>query len=347
MSDSVLGDTVADMPPRVAGSSLRAARESAGMSIEEVATKLKLSSRQVAAIEAEDWARLPERTFTRGFFYSYARLVGVDKKLIDSSFAARSSALGEMRTLPAGKNEVTIENTSVSPMLARWLIPLGLLALLVAGIGWYVWRDFPLLQVPATTSAEPSKKAETSKQPSPSSPDSIGGSGTQSSVPLPNQTASPAQLNQAIIGGAGVNPSSTVPTDTSTPGATVPNAPTGAAAPTATATTVTTPATAPPVTPPTTAPAATTPPPATSGVLLTAGQRKVTLAASGRSWIEVRSRGEVVLSEMLSSGNRELSMSAPISFVIGNASNVKLTVDNQPYDFSMHVRNEVARFRVE
>ena len=56
-----------------AGERLKQTREQQGMSIEDVAGKLKLTPRQITAIEAEDWAALPERPFTRGFMRGYAR----------------------------------------------------------------------------------------------------------------------------------------------------------------------------------------------------------------------------------------------------------------------------------
>ena len=55
-----------------AGAQLRAAREALGLSQEAVAQQLKLAPRQVRAIEEDDYARLPGRTFVRGFVRNYA-----------------------------------------------------------------------------------------------------------------------------------------------------------------------------------------------------------------------------------------------------------------------------------
>ena len=59
------------------GLQLRTARESKGFSVDEVASVLKLSPRQVEALEANDWSRLP-KTIIRGFVRNYARFVGLD-----------------------------------------------------------------------------------------------------------------------------------------------------------------------------------------------------------------------------------------------------------------------------
>lgn len=60
------------------GGVLRAAREKSGIDIEEVARKLCLSPRQLAALEADDVRVLPSSTFTRGFIRNYARLLNLD-----------------------------------------------------------------------------------------------------------------------------------------------------------------------------------------------------------------------------------------------------------------------------
>jgi cytoskeleton protein RodZ len=60
------------------GRVLGLAREQAGLSLEEAATQLRLSVRQVAAIEADDAATLPAPTFVRGFIRNYAKLLNLN-----------------------------------------------------------------------------------------------------------------------------------------------------------------------------------------------------------------------------------------------------------------------------
>ncbi|NTV97102.1 MAG: helix-turn-helix domain-containing protein, partial [Thiobacillus sp.] len=59
------------------GRILAEARAAKGLTVGQVADKLKLTSRQIEAIEAEDAARLPAAVFVRGFVRNYARLVDV------------------------------------------------------------------------------------------------------------------------------------------------------------------------------------------------------------------------------------------------------------------------------
>lgn len=61
-----------------AGQLLRAARTERGMSIEDVARQLRLSVRQITALEEGDYGRLPSGMFLRGFVRNYARLVQTD-----------------------------------------------------------------------------------------------------------------------------------------------------------------------------------------------------------------------------------------------------------------------------
>lgn len=65
-------------PPETVGARLRAAREAAQLSHDDVAQALKFSPRQIAALEADDYASLPGATIVRGFVRNYARLLKLD-----------------------------------------------------------------------------------------------------------------------------------------------------------------------------------------------------------------------------------------------------------------------------
>jgi cytoskeleton protein RodZ len=80
------------------GLRLRRAREAAGLSVPEVAEKLRLKAATVEAIEREDFDALGATVYVRGYYNSYARLVGVPTVLIDSLFARRAAAVPELRT---------------------------------------------------------------------------------------------------------------------------------------------------------------------------------------------------------------------------------------------------------
>ena len=64
------------------GQQLRTARLAKGLTADDVAKALKLSPRQVVALEADDWPSLPCKTIIRGFVRNYARLLGVNANLL-------------------------------------------------------------------------------------------------------------------------------------------------------------------------------------------------------------------------------------------------------------------------
>lgn len=76
-SNSAMLDGVVPDGDRGCGARLRKARESAGLSEADVATRLKMPVRVVQSLEAEDWGRLGAPVFVRGQLRSYSRLLGL------------------------------------------------------------------------------------------------------------------------------------------------------------------------------------------------------------------------------------------------------------------------------
>ena len=116
------------------GETLRAAREARGLTIQEAAQQLRLMNRQVAAMEAEDFASLGQPVFARGFLRNYARMLGLD-------VAAILRAMGGAQPEPV---EVSATPPLVLPgkwFTSGWLIAGMMLLLLftVLPIGLYAW----------------------------------------------------------------------------------------------------------------------------------------------------------------------------------------------------------------
>jgi len=61
-----------------AGRQLRDARLGCGLSIAEVANQTKISPRQIEALEAEQYERLPGGVYVRGYVRAVAPIVGLD-----------------------------------------------------------------------------------------------------------------------------------------------------------------------------------------------------------------------------------------------------------------------------
>jgi cytoskeleton protein RodZ len=159
-----------------AGARLRDARMSAGLSIDAVAQQLKLAPRQVKALEDDDYAQLPGRTFVRGFMRNYARLVRLDPDAVlaslpeagmapsfdHPSLASTTRGMGEMPADAHGK-----------PGSARWAIPMALVTIIAIAIVYEFARplaEYGKATMPdknaAATSALSAPGAPTSRAPS-------------------------------------------------------------------------------------------------------------------------------------------------------------------------------------
>lgn len=139
MTDSS-GEPMADAAPADAGSAgmrLRAARIAAGLSIDAVAQQLKLAPRQVIALEEDDFAGLPGRTFIRGFARNYARLLRLDPEALLAAMPepelAPSLDRPSLAPTPRAMGELPAE-AHTKPGTARWAIPLAILAIIAIGV---------------------------------------------------------------------------------------------------------------------------------------------------------------------------------------------------------------------
>ncbi len=73
------------------GERLRAARETAGLSVAEVAEELQLLQSFVRALEQNSYERIRGDTFVRGYLRNYARLLGLDpQEIVDAYLQARA-----------------------------------------------------------------------------------------------------------------------------------------------------------------------------------------------------------------------------------------------------------------
>ena len=126
-----------------AGAQLRAGREAAGLTVAAVAQQLKLAPRQVVAIEEGDFAKLPGRTFIRGFVRNYARLLRLDTDAVLAALPeAAAPAAHEHPSLaptPRPMGELPADaHTRPSP--ARWAIPLALVAVVTVAAVYEIAR---------------------------------------------------------------------------------------------------------------------------------------------------------------------------------------------------------------
>jgi len=116
------------------GQLLAQARTEKNLSTADVAAKLKLTVRQVQAMEDEDASRLPADVFLRGFVRNYARLVGLnpDDFMLPLEIQATVS-----ETITAPSEGLSLNKSG----LQRWLlVPLAILVLFILFVALlYQW----------------------------------------------------------------------------------------------------------------------------------------------------------------------------------------------------------------
>ncbi len=100
-----------------AGERLRAAREAANMSIEDVATTTRIPTRHLASLETGDFDKLPAPTYSVGFARSYAAAVGLDRNEIGEQVRAE---IGGTRLAPHQAEQ--FEPIDPARTMPRWLI---------------------------------------------------------------------------------------------------------------------------------------------------------------------------------------------------------------------------------
>ena len=99
------------------GSALRTLRQSKGWSLDEVSSRIKFSTKQIEALENEQWADLPTGVSLRGLIRNYARLLGADAQAIVDSLDPKARATGPVKLSPGALHSAhSIPQSSESTM---------------------------------------------------------------------------------------------------------------------------------------------------------------------------------------------------------------------------------------
>ncbi|MBI2959609.1 MAG: helix-turn-helix domain-containing protein [Betaproteobacteria bacterium] len=148
--------------PGAALARLRAARE---LSVADVAERIKYSPRQIEALEADDYGKLPGTTFVRGMIRGYAKLLQTDPGPVLRRFEDRHAP--EQVTLSMHSERIPFPDGS--RRATRLYLALAGLAVAAAGAILYEWQ-FGLGAVSPLRPAPPARAERASV--------------TQASVPL-------------------------------------------------------------------------------------------------------------------------------------------------------------------
>lgn len=327
-------DTIAREAPAAAeplppgpGARLREARERLGLSVDDVVSRIKFAPRQIAALEADDYAQLPEPAFVRGFVRSYARLVQLDP-------APLLAALPHTPAAPAPAAEQALpevpfptEYSTRKPNLI-WLgaalavaIVLGLFALLQRG-----GSKAPAANAPAAVANPPAAASEAKVE----------------TLPLPAVEVLPDSAVLPVApSGVSVTPAAGPVSPPTTPATPTPPAPSQPK------TTSDLPLTSLRVAPSVSATAA----PATRIEQGTVAKPAAALRLTfdGDSWVDVTDKnGKVLLSQLNPRGSEQnIEGAPPFSLVIGRAAVVHLYYKGKPVDLAPYTKVTTARLTLE
>jgi cytoskeleton protein RodZ len=361
-ASSAIDDPVVFDKQASPGALLRVAREAAGLSVGDVATRLRMGVRQVDALERADYSALPTGTFLRGMVRNYAKLVHVDAdaaiRVLEGTHTHAAVSLKDATIVVPSHNiklsggQSELKNPKVRAALV------GFVLLLLAAAAWYWWQYVRpnLSSGGRPVVAAPADDKSINKTVVPV--DSVALVQPALSIPATTevQTLQPMILPTITppVNASSPAQSTTLP---STPPVTIPP-PTAVVAPAP-------PALSTPTSAPVSAPAASTVVPIETttsiakestnlrpdpnAVARPPGSSVLSFVCQGESWIEVvDGRGKALISRRFSAGESgEAIGRAPFSIVVGNAPQVKMTYNGNPFDLKPHTRIAVARVTVK
>jgi cytoskeleton protein RodZ len=94
------------MPATPFGERLKREREMRGVTLQEISTATRISTRFLEALENEQWNQLPGGVFNRGFIRSIARFLGLDEESLVAEYALGTKGLDDVRSSGARPAEI-------------------------------------------------------------------------------------------------------------------------------------------------------------------------------------------------------------------------------------------------
>ncbi len=345
------------------GAQLAQARQAQGLSLGEMARQLKLSVKQVDALERDDYSNFPGTLWARGFLRNYAKSLGLNA----DALIEKSGLAGEVpgSILPGAGTPLPADATRERRRTAYLVVAFVVLGLFVLGLlGQRASTERS--PVPATAPANPAGPPSTGSIPAPAAlstlpPSLAADSATSSAGSDAIATGQSTPVGVATSSGPAAGPEQS---------AAEPGTPAAAASGTAAASA---PALLPPVAPQsgpvpgnvnTTAASASSSPSSADPVSsLTAGAAEVPPAADAASpkprtlrftftqSVEVDvtdANGAVLLSKLQAAGTEKAVRGIPpFSVSLGNVHAVKLAYRGREVDLISRGRNGVAKLTLK
>lgn len=120
------------------GAALRAEREKRNLAIDDVAKELKISPRQLRALESGDIASLPHPAYARGFIRSYGAWLGLDSAQIQEALDTMHP--GVLKKPQQTHETIMPETAPVEKKKSGGLIVFFVFCILAAA-AWYAWKE--------------------------------------------------------------------------------------------------------------------------------------------------------------------------------------------------------------
>ncbi len=331
-------------------------REKAGLDIQQAAEELHLSATILRALEAEDFAHLPEPPYVRGYLRGYSKFADVDAKdLIRTYEALRGAKPDEIAhhfapARPLSKVAQPIISTSTLKFIGfgALVLLLGLFSTIPGVRTWanHTWSSFSAQTNPPDVPRPPSameayaaqKEAMEHEKDQAAAQQVAAATAAMPTPEITQQTTAASTQDSPVVATAdNTNVTPEQPSATPTP-ATQAAAVEATPAPAATNTDT---ATADPNASPAAASAVDTP--------IAPGEINIKMEFSEEVWMQIKGDDKKTLFESLNTaGNiKEFKATPPLNVKIGNAPGVKIFVNGQPFELAPHTKGSVARFRVE
>ena len=307
-------------PPVIGGAGrlLRQAREQQQMSVQALASTLKVPVYKLQALEEDRWDVLTDSVFTRSLALSVCRLLHISAEPVLAGLPKHEAA--KLASNPEGINAPFKEKTLRSLMSSSQdsgssnavKVVAALLIAVAGGAGLYF--------VPQWQAAEEAQAAAAPGEAATDEPLFMPQLQTEPETPVAEPSeVKPESATAVTAASAAAVDATAIPPATVTAAAEAANA--VAAAPE-----------------PASKPAA------------TANGRVLRFAATGESWVQVRdAQQQVVMEKMLKAGDvyQEAAAGRPLQIVVGNASATTLEIDGVATDLTASAKNNVARFEVK
>lgn len=294
------------------GALLAAQREAMGWTVEQIADQLKLAARQVKALEAGDYAALPNMAVTRGFVRAYAKVLKMDAAPLVAMIEVESPTPAEpivpRKDLSASFSESRFPSmTGRSSGATGWLVGLAVVVA-AGGAAAYAYQSGLIPASLFERKAEEVKVADAAPE-------------LETTLVKPGEEAAPVQQKNVPLISVPPQGEQTASAEAA------PAAPAAAVTPPATVTTPTpTPAPAQVAAAPSAAPAAAAPATA-NGV-----GHQLVLKLTEDSWVEIRRPGTTpLISRLVKAGSTEtFDIKDPALLIIGKPSGVQATLGGAP-----------------